>query len=88
MNRDLVVSTYEVYFGKRGAAGKAVGVIFYMWHWVPVRNGASFECSVVSTGSPNAVLLGHEMEGERPRSLGASGCNIPQQGVEFSLDYG
>ena len=54
---------YEFYFGKGGAAGEAVGVILYMWNWVPVRNGASVECSVVATGPSTDILLGNEMEG-------------------------
>ena len=72
VNRDLVVSPYEVYFGKGGAAGKAVGVFLYVWNCVPVRNSASVECSVVATVSTTAVILGHEMEGGRhsPRRVG------------------
>ena len=60
----------------------------YVWNWVPVRNGASIECSVVATGSPTAVLLGHEMEGRRPQALGTLGCTVPQHGVEFGLGHG
>jgi len=60
---DLVVSPYEVYFRNGGAAGKTAGVILYMWNWVPVWNGASVECSVVATGPPTAVFLGHDLEG-------------------------
>ena len=75
-----MVSPYEVYFGKGGAAGKAVGIILYVWNWLPVRNGASIECSLVAIGSPTAVL-GHEMEGRRPRYLGASGCSFPQRSM-------
>ena len=41
---------------------------------------------VVATGSPTAVLFGHEMGG-LPRSLGASGCTVPWQGAEFGLGY-
>ena len=59
MYGDLVVSPYEVNFEKGGAASKAVGIILYMRHWVPVWNGASVEGSVVSAGSPAAVLIGY-----------------------------
>jgi hypothetical protein len=63
VDRNLMVSPHEVNFGKDGAAGKAVGVILYVWDWVPVRYSKGVECSVVSTGPPTAVLLGHETEG-------------------------
>jgi hypothetical protein len=56
---DLVVRPYKVNFGEGGAAGKMVRVVLYVWDWVPVRDGASVESSVISTGSPTAVLLGH-----------------------------
>ena len=69
----------QVYFGKCGAAGKALGKIFYVWNCVIIRNGGSVECTVVATGSPNADLLGHEEECGRPRSRGAPGCSVPQQ---------
>jgi hypothetical protein len=63
VNTDLAVSPYEFYFGKNDAAGKAVGVILYMWRWVSVWKGATFESSVVATRPPTAVFLGHEFEG-------------------------
>jgi len=88
MDRDLMVSSYQVNLGKGGAAGKVVGVVLYVWDWIPVRNGASIKGSVVSTGPPTAVLLQHEMEGGRPWTLGASGSAIPQHGVELALGDG
>jgi hypothetical protein len=51
---DLVVRPYKVNFGEDGAAGK-----MYVWDWVPVGDSASVESSVISTGSPTPVLLGH-----------------------------
>jgi len=56
---NLMVCPYKVNFGEGGAAGKIVRVVLYMWERVPVRDGASIERSVISTGSPTAVLLGH-----------------------------
>jgi hypothetical protein len=88
VDRDLVVSPNEVDFGKDGAAGKAVVVVLYMWDWIPVSDGVSVQSLVVSTGPPTAVLLGHEMEGGRPQSLGASGCAVQQHGVELGLGHG
>jgi hypothetical protein len=76
VDRDLLVSSEEVNFGKVGAAGKAVGVVLYMWDQIPVRDGVSVQSSVISTGPPTAVLLGHEMEGGRPWTLGVSGCAV------------
>jgi hypothetical protein len=83
-----MVSSYQVNFGKGGAAGKAVGVVLYVWDWIPVRDGPSVKGSVVSTGPPTAVLLWHEMEGGRPWALGASGSAVPQHGVELGLGNG
>jgi hypothetical protein len=78
---NLVVGPDEVDFGKGSAAGKAVGVELYLWDWIPVRNRASVQGSLVSAGSPTAVLLGHELEGGRQWALGASGCTVLQLGV-------
>jgi len=83
-----MVSSYEVNFGKGGAARKAVGVDLYVWDWVPVRDGASVKSSVVSTGPPTTVLLWHEMEGGQPWALGTSGSAVPQHGVELGLGDG
>ena len=80
-----MVSSYQVSLGEGGAARKAVGVILYVWYWIPVWDGASVQGSVVSTGPPTAVLLWHEMEGGRPWAFGASGGAILQHGVELGL---
>ena len=85
VDRDLMVSSYQASFGKGCAARKAVGVVLYVWDWVPVRDGASFKGSVVSTGPPAAVLLGHEIEGRRPWALGTSGSAVPQHGIKLGL---
>ena len=82
-----MVSSYQVNLGKGGAAGKAVGVVLYVWDWIPVRGGPSFKGSVVFTVPPTAVLR-HEVEGGRPRALGASGSAVPQHGVELGLGDG
>jgi len=66
MDRDLMVSSYQVNFGEGGTAGKAVGVDLDVWYWISVRDGARVEGSVVSTGPTTVVLLWHEMEGGRP----------------------
>jgi hypothetical protein len=87
VDRDLIVSSYQVKLRKGGAAGKAVGAILYVWDWIPVRNGPSVKGSIVSTGPPTAVLR-HEMEGGRPRALGASGGAAPQHGVRLGFGDG
>ena len=51
-----MVSPNDVDFRKDGAAGKAVGVVFYVWDWVAFRDGAIVQSSVGSTGPPTAVL--------------------------------
>ena len=56
--------------------------------WIPLMDGASVQGSVISTGPPTAVLLGHEMESGRPCALGASGCAVLQYGVELGLGHG
>ena len=60
----------------------------YVWDWVPVGYNASVECSVVSTGPPTAVPVGHEMEGGQPWSLNASGCTVLQHDIELGLGCG
>jgi hypothetical protein len=62
MNRNLVERPYQVNFGEGGAAGKVMGVVLYVRAWIPVRYGVSVKGSVVPTGSPTAVLLGHQMK--------------------------
>ena len=61
-----MVSSYQVNLGEGGAAGKAVGVVLYVWYCVPVRDGDRVQGLVVSTGPPTVVLLWHEMEDGRP----------------------
>jgi len=88
VDRDLKLSSYQANLGECGAAGKAVGVVLYVWNWKPVRDGASVQGSVVSTGPPTAVLLWHEMEGGQPWAFGASRGAVPQHGVELGLGDG
>ena len=88
VDRDLMVSSYQVDLRKGGAAGKSVGVVLDVWDWIPVRDGPSVTGSIVSTGPPTAVLLRHEMEGGRPRALGAFDGAVPQHGVELGLGDG
>jgi hypothetical protein len=87
MDGNLVVSPHEVDFGKGGAARKAVRVVLYVCDWVPVRNGANIQGSVISAG-PTTAVLGHEVEGGRPWALGASGCTVLQHGVDLGLGDG
>ena len=87
VDRDLMVSSYQVNLGKGGAAGKVVGVVLYVWDWIPVRDGASVKGSVVSTGPPTAILR-HEIEGQRPWALDASCSAVLQHGVELGLGDG
>jgi hypothetical protein len=56
---NLVECPYKVNFGEDGAAGKVVRVVLYVRDWVPVRDSASVESSVISTRSPTTVLLRH-----------------------------
>jgi hypothetical protein len=81
VDRYLVVSYDEVNFGKGGAAGKAAGVVLYVWDRIPVRVGASVQSSIISAMPPNAVLLGHEVDGGRPWTFGASGSDVLNHGV-------
>jgi hypothetical protein len=85
VDRDLMVSYYQVNLRKGAVTGKAVGVVLYVLDWIPVRNGPRVKGSIVSTGPPTAVPFRHEMEGGRPRALGAFGCAVPQHGVELGL---
>jgi len=83
-----MVSSYQVNFGEGGAAGKALGVVFDVWYWIPGRDGARVEGSVDCAGPPNVVLLCHEKEGGRPRTFGAYGGAVPEHGVEHGLGVG
>jgi len=84
VDRDLMVSSHQINLGRGGAAGKAVGVVLYVWDWIPVMDGPCVKSSVVSTRPPTAVLR-HEMEVGRQWALGASGSAGPQYGVEIAL---
>ena len=86
VDRDLMVSGYQVNLGKGGAARKAVGIVLYVWDWIPVMYGLSVKGSVFSTGPPTTVLR-YEMEGGRPWALRASGSAISQHGVELGFGY-
>ena len=77
MDRDLMVSSYQVDLRKGGAAGKSVGVILDVWDWIPVRDGPSVKGSIVSTDLPTAFLLWHEIEGGRTRALGSTVGAVP-----------
>ena len=55
---------------------------------MPVRDGASVQGLVVSTGPPTAVLLGHEMESGQPLALGTSGYTVLQHSIELGLGHG
>jgi hypothetical protein len=87
VDRNLVISSDEVNFGKGGAAGKAVRVVLYVWDRIPVWDGASVQSSIISAGPPTVVLLGDEMEGGRPWTLDTSGCAVLQHGVELGFGH-
>jgi hypothetical protein len=58
-----MVSSYQVNVRKSGAAGKAVGVVLYVWDWTHVRDGPRVMRTGVPTGQPTAVLQ-HAMEAD------------------------
>jgi hypothetical protein len=82
-----MVSFNQVNLQKGGSAGKAVGVVLYVWDWTLVRDGSSVKGSIVSRVPPTAVLR-QEMGDGHPRANGASGGAVPQHGVELGLGDG
>jgi hypothetical protein len=56
---------------KGGSAGRAVGVVVYVWDWILVRDGSRVKGSIDSIVPPTAVVLRHEMVGGRPRAIGS-----------------
>ena len=73
---------------KGGAAGKAVGVVVYVWDWILVRDVTRVKGSIVFTGPPTAVLRRHEMVGGRTRAIGSFDGAFTQHGVELDLGDG
>ena len=63
MDRDLMVSSYQVNVRKRGAAGKVVGVVLYVREWTHFRVGPSVMGTIVPTGQLTAVLQ-HAIEAD------------------------
>jgi len=88
VDRDLVVSSYQVNLRKGGAAGNSMVVFLYVWDWIPLRDDQCVKGSIFSTEPATAVLIRNEIEGERPRTLGASSVAVPQHGVELDLGEG
>jgi hypothetical protein len=87
MDRNLMIGSHKVNFGKGGAVRKVVGLVLDVWDWVMVGVGASVQGSVISTRPPNPVLLGHEMESGRPWALGTSGCTVAQHSIALGLGH-
>jgi hypothetical protein len=63
MDRNLVVGSHQVDFGKDGTAEKLVGVVVDVTDGVAVENGAGVQRSAVAVGTPSVVLLGHDVKG-------------------------
>ena len=70
--RYLLVRFYQVNLRKGGVAGNVVLVALYVWDWIPVHEGPSYNGSKDPTGSSTAVLLRYVMEGWQTRALGSS----------------
>jgi hypothetical protein len=62
MDGDFVVSSHQVDFGEDGITEKLVGVVMDMPDGVAVGNGTGVEGSVIATGTPPVILLGHDVE--------------------------
>jgi len=87
VERDLMISTYQVNLRKGGAAGKTMGEVLYVWDWIPVRDGLNVKGSVVSTWASNRCPSARD-GGRTRRALGVSGSAVPQHGVELWLSDG
>jgi hypothetical protein len=63
VNRDLVVSLDEIYFGEDGASRQAMGIVMDVFDGEGIGDGSGVESTLVPTRKPTVFLLGHEMEG-------------------------
>jgi hypothetical protein len=62
MDRDFVIGSHQVDFGKDGATEKLVGVVVNMADGVAVGNGPGVQHSVAAAGTPTVVLvLGYDV---------------------------
>jgi hypothetical protein len=58
MDGNLVVYPYQIDLGE-ATTRELVGVIMYVKDGIAVGNGSGVQRSVVSTGTPTVVFLGH-----------------------------
>jgi hypothetical protein len=63
VDRNFVVSSHQVDFGKDGTAEKLVGVVVDVTDGVAVGNGPGVQRFVVAAGTPSVVFLGHDVKG-------------------------
>jgi hypothetical protein len=61
MNRNLVITSHQVNFGKDGAARWVMAVILDVENGITVGDSACVEGLLISKRPPNAVLLGHKL---------------------------
>jgi hypothetical protein len=62
-----------------------VRVVVDVRYWVAVGNGSGVECAIIAAGTPTVVLLGHQVECRRPRTLGMAGSAVAPYGFELGL---
>ncbi len=66
-NGDLMVSLDQIDLKKNSAARHAVIEGLHVGQGVPVGNNNRVEVAVGAAGTPGAILLGHQVQGGRPR---------------------
>jgi hypothetical protein len=58
-----MIGSHQVDFGKHGGTGELVRLIVDVTDRLTVADGSGVEDSVIATGAPAVVLLGHEVQG-------------------------
>jgi hypothetical protein len=77
MDKDLIVGSHQVDFGRDGATEKLMGVAVDVMDRVTVRNGPGTRRSVVAAGTSIVVLLVYDVDSGSPGTLGAASRTFP-----------
>jgi hypothetical protein len=70
---------------KKATTRDLMRVVMDVTNRITIWNGTGVQRSIVSTRTPTAVLLRHDMKYGGPRTLRAASCAIPQHGVEMGF---
>ena len=80
-----MIGPYQVDRREDGTALQVVCVVVDVPDGVVIRDGPGVEGSVIPARTTYVVLLGGQVEGEKPGPFGATGGAVPQHGVKFGF---